>query len=73
MFALVDEQKGYSFMGVTEKDGRYSFRSVPPGTYARSVMAKGFQTQQKREIRVAVSQNVSIGISLTVGARRPSK
>jgi hypothetical protein len=66
--ALVDEQKGYSFTGVTDQDGRYSFRSVPPGTYALSVMAKGFQTQQKREIRVDVSQNVSIDISLTVGA-----
>jgi hypothetical protein len=62
MFALVDEQKGYSFTGVTDQDGRYL-----------SVMAKGFQTQQKREIRVAVSQNVSIDISLSVGARRPSK
>jgi hypothetical protein len=65
---LSDEQNGYSFTGVADQDGRYSFRSVRPGTYALSVMAKGFQTQQKREIRVDVSQNVSIDISLTVGA-----
>jgi hypothetical protein len=60
--AVVDEQNGYSFTFVTDQDGRYSFRSVPPGTCALSVMAKGFQTQQKREIRVDVSQNVSIDI-----------
>jgi hypothetical protein len=64
---LVDQNKGYAFDATTDTAGRYSFRSVAPGTYKIRVEAKGFQSEEKFGVAVDVSQNLSIDFSLKVG------
>jgi hypothetical protein len=66
--ALVDQEKGYAFNAVTDANGRYLFRSIPPGTYRLRVEAASFQTQTQDGIKLDVSQNVSVDFSLKVGA-----
>ena len=66
--SLVDQDKGYSFNATTDSEGRYLLRSIPPGTYRITVEAQGFQTQRQEGIKVDVTQNVSVNLSLKVGA-----
>jgi len=65
--ALLDEEKGYAFNAVTDSNGRYLLRSIPPGTYKIKVEAANFQSQTQDAVKVDVSQNVSIDFSMKVG------
>lgn len=40
---LTDQQKGFAFNTTSDSNGRYLFRSIPPGVYAVSAEAKGFE------------------------------
>src|SRR5438477_8139209 len=57
---LVDEQKGFSFTGVSDSKGGYVIRGVPPGTYKLSVEAQGFRAETQSGIKLDVSQNVTV-------------
>src|SRR5262245_46014797 len=37
---LTDEQKGFTFAAVTDTEGRYVLRNLPPGTYTLSASAR---------------------------------
>ncbi|MFL6352653.1 MAG: TonB-dependent receptor domain-containing protein [Bryobacteraceae bacterium] len=65
---LIDEQKGFSFTGVSDSKGGYVIRGVPPGTYKLSVEAQGFRGETRSGIKLDVSQNVTINFALQVGA-----
>jgi hypothetical protein len=65
---LVDEQKGFSFSGVTDSKGGYVIRGVPPGTYKLSVEAQGFRGETQSGIKLDVSQNITVNFALQVGA-----
>ena len=65
--SLVDEAKGFAFNAVTDSNGRYLLRSIPPGAYKISVEAQSFQTNSQDEVKVDVSQNLSIDFSLKIG------
>jgi hypothetical protein len=65
---LVDQQKGYSFTAKTDTTGRYLLRLIPPGTYALTVEAAGFESQRQNGITLAVNQNVSLDVRLKIGA-----
>src|SRR5438132_4148232 len=39
---LTDLQKGFAFTTTSDSNGRYLFRSIPPGVYAVWAEAKGF-------------------------------
>jgi len=65
---LVDSQKGYDFKATTDESGRYLIRQVPPGAYALTVEAQNFQKQRKEGITLSINQNVSLDLSLKVGA-----
>jgi len=64
---LVDEEKGYSFTVTTDSAGRYQFRAVPPGTYKLTAGARGFSNREQAGVKVDVTQNVSVNLSLQVG------
>jgi len=64
---LTDQDKGFSYNATTDSNGRYLFRSIPPGTYRITVEADRFKTQRQDGIKLDVSQNVSIDISLVIG------
>jgi len=71
---LTDQNKGFIFNGTTGSTGRYLFRSIPPGTYKVSVHAGGFEGETKADVRVDVTQNVSVNFALKIGApASPSK
>lgn len=65
---LTDQDKGYVFTATTDPStGRYLFRSVPPGNYRIGVEAANFESQRKENIRLDVSQNITVDFALTVG------
>ena len=63
---LIDAEKGFTFTAKSDDNGRYLFRSVPPGTYNLSVKAPGFKDQARNGIKVDVSQNVGVDFAMTV-------
>jgi len=63
---LVDAEKGFTFTAKSDDNGRYLFRSVPPGVYNLSVKAPGFKDQARRGIKVDVSQNVGADFAMPV-------
>ncbi len=65
---LTDQDKGYVFNATTNGTGRYLFRSIPPGTYKIAVEASGFEKETKDDVKVDVTQNVSINFELKIGA-----
>jgi hypothetical protein len=58
-----DTDKGFKFSGKTDNAGRYLLRNIPPGSYAVSVEASGFESQRQTGIVIAVTQNASVRTS----------
>lgn len=63
---LTDQQKGYTFNTTSDNDGRYLFRSIPPGVYAVSAEGKGFQKAQSANFRVDINENATANVALKV-------
>src|SRR6266852_1117505 len=59
----------YSRTDKTDKDGSYSFQSLPLGHYTLSVVAEGFKGSEVREIVLHVNDSLTVDAKLTVGAR----
>ena len=38
-----DQQKGFTFSTTSDSNGRYLFRSIPPGVYVVSAETRGFE------------------------------
>ncbi len=67
---LVDQQKGYQFTTNSDKNGRYLFTSIPPGTYSVSVAIQGFEKSVRTNVTVSVSENATANLSLKVATSR---
>lgn len=65
---LTDEQKGFVFTTTTDKNGRYLFASIPPGTYAVTAETKGFEKTIVAHMQVNVSENPTANLTLKVAA-----
>ncbi len=52
----------------TDQTGHYVFPNLPVGPYTLSVSAKGFKTYQQSNIVLAVAQNITINVSMVLGA-----
>src|ERR1041385_4069428 len=63
---LADQQKGYTFNTTSDAEGRYLFRSIPPGTSSLSAESKGFQKGQSTKFKVDVNENATINLALNV-------
>jgi hypothetical protein len=63
---LTDQQKGYAFNTTSDSDGRYLFRSIPPGVYAVSAEVKGFQKARSTNFKVDVNENATANLTLKV-------
>src|SRR5579871_3598657 len=63
---LTDQQKGFTFETTSDANGRYLFRSVPPGTYTVSAEPKGFVKTLVRNVRVDINQNATANLTLKV-------
>lgn len=67
---LADQRKGYEFTATSDKNGRYLFTAIPPGTYSVSAEVAGFEKSVRTNIVVNVSENATANLSLKVATSR---
>ncbi len=65
---LLDVSTNSSRITISNEAGRYIFVNVPPGTYDLSVSIPGFSTAKVLKQKVTVGQDLTIDVTLTVGA-----
>jgi len=63
---LTDQQKGYTFNTTSDNDGRYLFRSIPPGVYSVSAEAKGFEKALSVRLKLDINENATANLTLKV-------
>jgi hypothetical protein len=63
---LTDQQKGFTFETTSDSNGRYLFRSVPPGVYSVSAESKGFTKTVQKDFKLDVNQNATVNLALKV-------
>ena len=63
---LTDLQKGFAFTATSDSNGRYLFRSIPPGTYAIAAEAKGFGKVTSAPFKVDVNENATANLTLNI-------
>jgi hypothetical protein len=64
----VEAATGLSRDTVTGADGRYTFTSLRPTTYDVTAELTGFRTSQRKGLLLEASQNVTVNLSLELGA-----
>ncbi len=64
---LTDAGKKFDYPATTDNSGRYLLRPLPPSTYNLTVEAKGFNKYLQNDIVLAVNQNASVDVAMTVG------
>src|SRR5215468_8000380 len=64
---LINQATKIETQASLNKDGRFTFVNVKPGSYALRVEAQGFKTAQTPAFNVAVNQTVTQDVALTVG------
>jgi hypothetical protein len=64
----VETATGLSRDTVTGADGRYTFTSLRPTTYDVTAELSGFRTSQRKGLLLEASQNVTVNLSLELGA-----
>jgi len=65
---LTDVTTSSSRTTITNEQGRYLFPNIPPGTYDIAVTLTGFSTAKVTAQKVTVGQELTINVTLTVGA-----
>lgn len=63
---LTDQQKGFTFHTTSDSQGRYLFRSIPPGVYTVAAEAPGFEKTATARFRVDINENATANLSLKV-------
>ena len=64
---VVDVARGINHPLMTDGSGEYSASSLLPGMYTVHVEAKGFKTEERQNIAVAVGQDLRVDLSLQPG------
>ena len=64
---LMDLNRGLSRETSSNESGIFVFPSIPPGMYSLRVAKQGFETEEIRQLPLAVGQAASLDISLKVG------
>ncbi len=65
---LTQTETGFVYNSVSNATGGYSFPGLNVGVYTLKASAKGFETYTASGLTLNVSQTLSIGVKLTVGA-----
>jgi hypothetical protein len=63
---VTDQEKGFTFTAVTDSEGRYVLRNLPPGNYTLSASAKGMRTYSQPGITLSVGQNFEAPIKFEI-------
>ena len=64
---LINEASGASRETVSNAVGEYDFSAVPPGTYSVRAALQGFKTYERKGVRVATQQFVTVDMQLQIG------
>ena len=65
---LINEDTNAVRSATTNEVGEYSFTSVLPGAYTMRAALPGFRTEERKGLRIATQQNVTMDFALEVGA-----
>lgn len=66
---VTDDAKSFSQSATTDKEGRFVFPTLPPGTYRLTVEAKGFKKAERTGLLLVANDKLALGdIALEVGA-----
>src|SRR5258708_7288879 len=65
---VTNADTGYSRSDKADKDGSYSFQSLPIGRYTLNVSGKGFKAYQEKDIVLHVNDSRTFDAQLKVGA-----
>src|SRR6266404_3707143 len=66
---ITNVDTGYSRSVKTDKDGSYSFQSLPLGRYTLNASGQGFKAFQEKDIVLHVNDSLTIDAQLKVGAK----
>jgi hypothetical protein len=69
---LASPEKGISRTFAADGGGRYSFSQLPPGGYALTVKAKGFETYRQDGIVLNAAMSASQNVTMTIGSEMQS-
>jgi hypothetical protein len=65
--ALIDEDKGVTFTGLTDESGNYTVLGVPPGIYSVIATSPGFAQSKLTHAVLAIDQHMALNFRLRVG------
>ena len=64
-----DDAKSFSLSATTDKEGRFVFPTLPPGTYKMTIEAKGFKKSERTGMLLVANDKLTLGdIVMEVGA-----
>ncbi len=66
---ITNVDTGYSRSVKTDKDGSYSFQSLPLGRYTLSVTGEGFKAFQVKDVILHVNDSLTLDAQLKVGVK----
>ncbi|MCX6630000.1 MAG: carboxypeptidase-like regulatory domain-containing protein [Candidatus Solibacter sp.] len=66
---IKDAAKGFSQSAVTDREGRFVFPQLSPGTYTLDIEGKGFKRMERTNLELVANDKLALGsITLEVGA-----
>ncbi|HEY8459513.1 MAG TPA: carboxypeptidase-like regulatory domain-containing protein, partial [Blastocatellia bacterium] len=66
--SLTDEAKSLTLTSATDREGRFVFPQVPPGTYKLTIEAAGFKKVERAGISLVANDKLALGVlALEVG------
>src|ERR1700704_2352416 len=64
---LTDQQKGFAFTTTSDSNGRYLFRSIPPGCCGWAEKERGSKKRISANLKVDVNANATANLTFRVG------
>ena len=63
---LTDQDKGFTYASVTDTEGRYVLRNLPPGSYSLKVTATGMRPYSPPPLTLTVGQNAEANVDFEI-------
>src|SRR3990172_1952210 len=63
---LKNAERRLTFMVISQEQGRYTAKNLPPGSYAVQGVGGGYQSQTSTRVDVKADQSASVDLALTV-------